>query len=77
MNVKTRAAFVARIFDTLAWVVLVLGALVTLFTIFGIFTEGVEYLLIALIVVVYTAISWASVSLASIVAGYIAQRADH
>lgn len=77
MNVKTRAAMVARIFDILAWVVLIIGGLITLFTLIGVFTEGVEYLLIALVAAAYTGVSWASVTLASVIAGFIGQKADH
>lgn len=79
-NVSTRARFVANIFDVIAWVVLGVGALVAGIAFFsglvGVFgDEWVNSFVIgvvtALVIGVYTAVSWACVSLASIVAGYI------
>ena len=72
-NVSTRARFVANIFDILAWVVLGLGAFsaVSLLVV-GIANDNLgEGFAWAFGISVYTAVAWASISLASIVAGYI------
>ena len=84
MNVAARAAGVARIFDILAWIVLVVFGLATgiglLAAIVVLFSEGfAEFLFVLLYAVgaaVYGALTWASVSLATVVAGYIAQKSE-
>jgi hypothetical protein len=76
MNVHVRAVFVARIFDVLAWVILVVGALAALSGIIYLFSSGVEGLFIFFVAIVYTVLAWAGVSLAAVVAGYIAQRTE-
>ena len=80
MNVQTRAMLVARIFDIIAWVVIaatVLGMLgfigVGLFGDNG-FSGFVVAVVIAALVAVYGAITWAGITLATVVAGYIASR---
>jgi hypothetical protein len=75
-NVSTRARFVANIFDILAWVVLGLGALAAFLLFIGGIAED-EFtfgLVMALGTAVYTVVSWACISLASIIAGYIEQK---
>jgi len=81
MNVKIRAVFVARIFDIIAWVILIVGGLAAVLNIvvglFGAFADTwissvVIGIGIGLAIAVMTAIYWAAVSLASIIAGYIA-----
>ena len=74
MNVHVRAQFVARIFDVLAWAVLALGGLASLYGLIALFQAPAEGGLILLIVLVQTALAWAAVSLAAVIAGYIAQR---
>lgn len=74
MNVHVRAVFVARIFDVLGWVVLAVGALAALGGIVLLFTEGLEGLFIFFVAVIYSVLTWAAVSLAAVVAGYIAER---
>jgi hypothetical protein len=82
-NVNTRARFVANIFDILAWVVLGIGAffaaIAFLAGLFG--TMGDEWINsfawgvgLTLSIGVYTAVTWASIALASIIAGYIEQK---
>lgn len=82
-NVSTRARFVANIFDIIAWVVLGVGAFTaTIFLLFGLFgalgDEWINSFAIgvgtALAIGVYTAVSWAGISLASIIAGYIQKK---
>lgn len=83
-NVNTRARFVANIFDILAWVVLGAGALLAsiwfLRGLFGAFSDDswvnsfAVGTIVAGVIVIYTAISWACISLASIIAGYIEQK---
>ena len=74
MNVHIRAQFVARIFDVLAWVILGIGGLAGIYGIVAFFGAPAEGLLILLVVAVQTAIAWAVISLAAVVAGYIAHR---
>lgn len=82
MNIASRARNVARIFDILAWVVLV----------FGVLGAGIYFLvavaagaqddnvfgglvigaLVAALTLVYTALVWASITLGTVIAGYIA-----
>jgi hypothetical protein len=82
-NVNTRARFVSNIFDILAWVVLGIGGFFTVIAFLaGLFgTMGDEWINsfavgvgVTLSIAVYTAITWASISLASIIAGYIQQK---
>jgi hypothetical protein len=85
--IQSKAAKVARIFDILATVVLVMGALgiavAGLTGVIGMFTadtfsEGLGILLLAAVwgvgVAIYTALIWASITLSTIVAGYISAR---
>ena len=77
MNIAMRAGLVARVFDTLAWVVLVLGGLAVLGGFVAIFTESLWMGLFIMVgSAVYTALMWASVTLGTIVAGYIASRSE-
>ena len=63
MNVHVRAVFVARIFDVLGWVVLVLGALGALAGIVILFTDGLEGLFIFFVAAIYSVLTWAAVAL--------------
>ena len=80
MNINTRARSVARIFDILAWVVLVVGTLFAAITLIaGLATAGQDGQLLAAMLVtigiaVYTALIWASITLGTVIAGYIAER---
>jgi len=82
-NVNTRARFVANIFDVVAWVILGVGAFFAVITLLaGLFgTMADEWINsfafgvgTTLAILIYTAVSWAGVSLASIIAGYIEQK---
>jgi uncharacterized membrane protein len=86
INVKQRANVAARIFDILGWVVLVVGSLSALIfvlvAIFGLFGDNKTQAFFAgmggaLGAVVYTALMWASITLATAVAGYVSQRSEH
>jgi hypothetical protein len=72
----TRARMVSNIFNILAWVILVVGAVITLFSVIAALTS--DDVLIGLMfsagVAASTAVYWAGVQLGSLVAGYIAQR---
>jgi hypothetical protein len=82
-DITTRARLVANIFDITAWVVLGIGVLLAIIAFFrgvsggladswgGSFTNGI---ILAAIVLVYSALSWACITLASIIAGYIQNR---
>lgn len=82
--IRSKATKVARIFDILATVVLIVGALgvvtTSLLGVVGLFSDdgGFGTLLIALAsavgIAIYTALTWAGITLATIVAGYIAER---
>ena len=90
MNVQRRAAAAARIFDVVATVVLIFGGLLVLSEIVGgvaflIASAGAEtgtspaLILVAMIAsavltAIVTAINWAGITLATAVAGYVAQR---
>ena len=82
MDVKSRAMRTAQIFDLLAKVVLGLGVVAALIllgiTVFGFVAgEGVWALLPLLgllVVAAGTALAWAGVTLATVVAGYVAER---
>ena len=85
MHVSVRATFVARIFDVVAWVILgigvVFGGLAFLAGLFGLFGDSYAYSLslgifMLVTAAIYTAISWASIALAAVVAGYIAQKSE-
>jgi len=81
VNVKTRAALAARVFDILAWAVLGIGALAAaLMVLGGLLSGDGQAFLVAIAatigIVVYTVLSWAGVTLASSVAGYIAARSE-
>lgn len=74
-NVSTRARFVANIFDIVAWVVLVVGAIAAVVVFFGSLDDSVGgAFLLTVFVLAYTAVTWAGVSLASVIAGYIEQK---
>ena len=86
INVKQRANVAARIFDILGWVVLIVGSLsaivFVLVAIVGLFGDNGAQAFFAGIagavgVVVYTALMWASITLATAVAGYVSQRSEH
>lgn len=90
MNVQRRAAAAARIFDIIATVVLVFGGLLVLAQIAGgiayliasadsesgpgsmVITVGIVVGVV--VVAIVTAVYWATVTLATAIAGYIAQR---
>ena len=82
MNIQARATSVARVFDTLAWVVIAVGVVSAGVSFLGLtfgteagFFAGLIYGLLAVALVgIYTALTWASITLGTIVAGYIAQR---
>ena len=81
MNVKVRAALAARVFDVLAWVTLGIGALAAaLMALGGLLSGDGQAFLVAIAatigIVVYTILSWAMITLASSVAGYIAARSE-
>lgn len=72
-----KADKVGVIFDLIGWVILAAGGLVTLIAVLvGLFGDDTLMvgLLTAIAVGVYTAVMWASVSLATIVAQYIASK---
>lgn len=74
MDVHKRAVMVSRIFDILAWVVLVAGGVGVLVSLISMFSDFLAGFLLLLATVVYTALVWAGVSLSTVVAGYIASR---
>lgn len=83
VNVAAKAQKVATIFDILAILVLVVGGLAAGFVLLASFIGAVSDsssiaffpgLLLALFIGVYTALTWASITLATVVAGYIANR---
>jgi hypothetical protein len=78
-----KATKVGTIFDTIGWVVALSGSLLVLLVLLGTMLalfgdDGLYALMIgipaAIVVVIYTAVLWASVSLATIVAQYIASK---
>jgi hypothetical protein len=75
-SVSTKARMVANIFDVLAWCVAGLGVLgAALVFIGGIGSNDFWVGLITAVgILVYAAISWAGITLASVVAGYIEHR---
>jgi ABC-type uncharacterized transport system permease subunit len=81
-TINRNADRVSAIFNAVAIVVLIVGFLAALFAllagIFSIGTEGIDALFgglaAALIIAVYTIITWAGVQLAALVAGYIKVR---
>lgn len=83
--VAARATSVARIFNAVAIFVLIVGAVLIggnlLIGIFGGYGDSwlwsfVMGIVFAAVTAVYTAITWAGVTLATIVAGYIALRTE-
>jgi hypothetical protein len=85
--IQSKAAKVARIFDILATIILILGglgvALAALAGVIGLFTadtfsEGLGILMLSALwgvgVAIYTALIWASITLSTIIAGYISAR---
>lgn len=82
--IRNKATNVARIFNILATAVLIVGALgivlVSLSGVVALFSDGggLGALLVALLgavgVAIYTALTWAGITLATIIAGYIAER---
>lgn len=75
-NLSTRARMVSNIFDILAWLVLVVGGLVTFYAVIDAFTSDdvISGLMFSVGIAAYAAVSWAGIQLASIVAGYIEQK---
>lgn len=85
INVQSKAKKVAAIFDTLAIVVLIVGVLgavvAALFGVIALFNDGGFGSLMAGLfgvvgIAIYTALTWAGITLATIVAGYIAERSS-
>jgi hypothetical protein len=85
VNVAAKAAKVATIFNTLAIVVLVIGGIFALVAVIagiaviadgdffsGLFITGVYLVAVG----IYTALSWAWITMGTIVAGYIANRTE-
>ena len=82
--IQSKATKVEQIFDVLATVVLIVGTVgiisFVLSGLFGLSAEGGGFgaLLIALAgavgVAIYTALTWAGITLATVIAGYIAER---
>ena len=71
-----KATKVATIFDVLAWLVLIAGGLVAVgMFIGGLITTEVGISMSGVLAAALTAIYWASISMGSIVAQYIANRA--
>jgi hypothetical protein len=85
--VKAKARTVARIFNAVAWAVLVVGGLLVVgFIAVALETSDYDYLggysgaafsLLAVFAALYTVLLWASITLATIVASYIANRSEH
>lgn len=75
-NLSNRARMVSNIFDILAWFVLVVGGLITFFSVIAAVTgDDVMYgLMFSVGLAAYTVVSWAGIQLASLVAGYIENR---
>ena len=70
MSLQRKAKFVARVFDILGWVVLIIGTLASL----GIASEaasGGEGIFVIVFGLAYTIIMWAWVTLAAVIAGYV------
>jgi hypothetical protein len=85
VNITAKAQNVARIFDTLAWVVLIFGGLTAGLTLlvglFGAMADGyiaslVTGIIVAVGIGIYTALLWASITLGTIIAGYIANKSE-
>jgi len=86
IKVKEKANVAARIFELIGWLVVVVGSLgvviALLSALVGLFSDVNRFaavgigLLSAIGIIIYTAILWASVTLATAVAGYIAQRSE-
>ena len=83
LPIQSKAQKVATIFDALATIILIVGGLgigvLAIGGVIGLFSDGgFQALVIALLgmlgVAIYTALMWASITLATIVAGYISQR---
>ena len=79
VEVRDKAVGVDRIFNILAYATIIVGGLSAALRIVAAITavdgNNVRALLLAIGVVLWTAITWASISLFTIVAGYIAQKA--
>jgi len=79
VNVRNKAVRVAKIFEILAYATIIVGGLGAGLLILGgaTTTDGnnAYLILLAIGVVLSTAITWASMALSSIIAGYIAQKA--
>lgn len=87
LPVKAKARTVARIFNGVAWSVLVVGGLLVVGLLaVALETSDYDYLggysgaafsLLAVFAAIYTVLLWASITLATIVASYIANRSEH
>ena len=79
VEVRNKAVKVAKIFDVLAIVTIIVGGLSAALLIVAALTavdgNNADALQLALGVALWTTIAWASISLFSIVAGFIAQEA--
>ncbi|HYI59835.1 MAG TPA: hypothetical protein VEX66_16830 [Microlunatus sp.] len=79
VEVRNKAVGIAKIFNILAYATIIVGGLSAALLIIAAFTavdgNNAYALLLAIGVVFSTAVTWASISLSSIVAGYIAQKA--
>lgn len=82
-TLSKKAEKVGTIFDVIGWVILIIGgtaAVLTMFgTLFASFGDDGMYVLsvgipVTIGIAIYTAVMWASVSLATIVAQYIASK---
>jgi hypothetical protein len=83
MNVQARAQAVSRVFDAIAWVVIAMTVIAMLIAglpgLFGAYSDswiasaalGVAF---AAAAAIYGAITWAGITLATVIAGYIAAR---
>jgi hypothetical protein len=74
MDLHFKAVVVARIFDILAWLAVMAGGLLAFIglanVVFGVFPLGIMLMLIA---VVATVVSWAGATLGAVMAGYVAR----
>jgi hypothetical protein len=78
-TIHKNADRVASIFNGLAMFVIVIGIVTAVLALIGGFTAGgstsiIQGIALALVALVYTAITWAGVQLAALVAGYIRVR---
>jgi hypothetical protein len=77
MNVRKKAASITKIFHVLSQVVAVFGGTTSFFVFISGFSDTgdpVFFSAIAIIIALATTITWAGISLAALIAGYIAER---